>query len=126
MSSVNAHRDVLHNIQQVQQILSLHSKRTLSKNLTCQYNNVQNQIQTKTKGCRLRQSSITVIESFDGMVTLLNKGKSLDYRTYEPEERPAMITDEKCINVVVDQVKLQQLAKPQYKPSPDHPWKRPL
>jgi len=125
-SPVDAHREVLHDAQQVQQVLSLHSKRTLSKNLTCQYNNVQYQIQTQTKGYRLRQSSITVIESFDGTVTLLNKGKSLDYRTYELGERPAIITDEKGINVVVDQIKQQQLAKPQYKPSPDHPWKRSL
>jgi len=70
--------------------------------------------------------TITVIESFDGTVTLLNKGKPLDYRTYQPDEQPAIITDEKGINVVVDQVKRQQLAKPQYKPSPDHPWKRSL
>lgn len=125
-SPVDAHRQVLHDAQQVQQILSIHNKRTLSKNLTCQYNNVQYQIQTKTKGYRLRKSTITVIESFDGTVTLLNKGKPLDYRTYQPDEQPAIITDEKGINVVVDQVKRQQLAKPQYKPSPDHPWKRSL
>jgi len=125
-SPVDAHRDVLHDTQQAQQILSLHSKRKLSKNLTCQYNNVQYQIQTQTKGYRLRQSTITVIESFDGTITLLNKGKSLDYRTYELGEQPAIITDEKGINVVVDQIKLQQLTKPQHKPSPDHPWKRSL
>jgi len=125
-SPIDAHRDVLHNTQQVQQILSLHSKRKLSKNLTCQYNNVQYQIQTQTKGYRLRQATITVIESFDGTITLLYKGKSLDYRTHELGEQPAIITDEKGINVVVDQIKLQQLAKPQHKPSPDHPWKRSL
>jgi len=125
-SSADAHRQVLHDAQQVQQILSIHNKRTLSKNLTCQYNNVQYQIQTKTKGYRLRKSTITVIESFDGTVTLLHKGKSLDYRTYQPDEQPATITDEKGINVVVDQVKRRQLAKPQHKPSPDHPWKRSL
>lgn len=123
-SPVDAHRDVLHDAPQVQQILSLHSKRTLSKNLTCQYNSVQYQIQTRTKGYRLRHSTVTVIESFDGEVTLLNKGKALAYRTYQLDEKPAVITDEKGINVVVDQIKLQQLAKPKYKPSPDHPWKK--
>ena len=125
-SPVDAHRPVLHDAEQVQQILSIHTKRTLSKNLTCQYNNVQYQIQTKTKGYRLRKSTITVVESFNGTVTLLHKGKSLDYRTYQADEQPAIITDEKGINVVVDQVKRQQLAKPQYKPSPDHPWKMSL
>lgn len=123
-SPLEAHREVLHDAQQVQQILSLHSKRVLSKNLTCQYKNVQYQIQTETRGYRLRHTSITVIESFSGEITLLNKGKALEYRTYQLDEQPAVIVDEKGINAIVDQTKLQQLAKPKYKPSPDHPWKR--
>ena len=123
-SPVDAHRDVLHDAQQVQQILSIHSKRTLSKNLTCQYNNVQYQIQTRTKGYRLRYSTITVVESFKGKITLLCEGKALAYRTYQLDEKPAVVTDEKGINVAVDQAKLQQCAKPKYKPAPDHPWKK--
>ena len=125
-SSVDAHREVLHDTQQVQQILSLHSKRTLSKNLTCQYNNVQYQIQSKTKGYRLRYTPVTVIESFEGEITLLNEGKVLSYRTYQLDEQPAIIADEKGINVAVDNAKSQQIAKPKYKPSPDHPWKKGL
>lgn len=123
-SPLDAHREVLHDAQQVQQILSLHSKRVRSKNLTCQYKNVQYQIQTKIRGYRLRHTSITVIESFSGEVTLLNKGKVLEYRTYQLDEQPAVIVDEKGINAIVDQTKLQQIAKPKYKPGPDHPWKR--
>ena len=123
-SLVDAHREVLHDTQQVQQILSIHSKRTLSKNLTCQYNNVQYQIQTKSKGYRLRYTAITVVESFEGEITLLNEGKTLSYHTYQLNEQPAVITDEKGINVAVDKAKLQQIAKPKYKPSPDHPWKK--
>lgn len=123
-SPLDAHREVLHDAQQVQQILSLHSKRVLSKNLTCQYKNVQYQIQTETRGYRLRHTSITVIESFSGEITLLNKGKALKYRTYQLDEQPTVIVDEKGINAIVDQTKLQQFAKPKYKPSPDHPWKR--
>ncbi len=123
-SPLDAHREVLHDAQQVQQILSLHSKRVLSKNLTCQYKNVQYQIQTETKGYRLRHTSVTVIESFGGVITLLSKGKSLEYRTYQLDEQPAVIVDEKGINAIVEQTKIQQLAKPKYKPSPDHPWKR--
>ncbi len=123
-SPLDAHREVLHDAQQVQQILSLHSKRVLSKNLTCQYKNVQYQIQTETKGYRLRHTSVTVIESFGGVITLLSKGKALEYRTYQLDEQPAVIVDEKGINAIVEQTKIQQLAKPKYKPSPDHPWKR--
>lgn len=123
-SAVNAHRKVRHDETQIKQILALHSKRTLSKNLTCQYNNVQYQIQTKTTGYRLRHAAITVVESFDGSVTLLHKGKPLDYCTFDLDEKPAQITDEKGIDLVVEQAIARQRAKPKYKPKPDHPWKK--
>jgi len=87
---------------------------------------VQYQIQTKTKGYRLQYTAITVIESFSGNVTLLNEGKTLPYNTYQLDEKPAVVTDEKGINVAVDNAKSQQIAKPKYKPSPDHPWKKGL
>jgi len=50
----------------------------------------------------------------------------LSYRTYQLDEQPAIITDEKGINVAVDNAKPQQITKPKYKPSPDHPWKKGL
>jgi len=123
-SPEDAHRKRLHSKTELKQILSLHHHRILSKNLTCQYNNVQYQIQTKTKGYRLRKAQVTVCESFNGEITLLHKGKVLTYCTLVLGEKPASITDEKGIDDVVNQVLRQQLQRPQYKPKPDHPWKR--
>lgn len=79
--SEDAHRAVLHSPVEIAQILSIHHLRSLSKNLTCQFNNTQYQIQTKTKGYRLRQGKVTLCESFSGELTILHKGETLDYRT---------------------------------------------
>ena len=54
----DAHRAVLHSPQEITQILSIHHLRTLSKNLTCQFNHIQYQIQTKTKGIRPKLTGI--------------------------------------------------------------------
>lgn len=123
-SPEDAHRKNLHNETELKQILSLHHHRILSKNLTCQYNNVQYQIQTKTKGYRFRSAQVTVCESFNGEITLLHKGKPLAYRPFVLGEKPASITDEKGIDDVLNHVMRQQLQRPQYKPKPDHPWKK--
>lgn len=61
-SAVDAHRPVLHDKKEMELILSLHHKRKLSKNLTCQYNNLEYQIQTKQTGYRLRYLSVTPLQ----------------------------------------------------------------
>ena len=120
----DAHRAVLHSPQERAQILSIHHVRTLSKNLTCQFNNSQYQIQTKTKGYRLRQSKVTLCEAFDGQITLLSKGQILDYRTLGKGEKPILVTDEKTIHHAVEQAKQKQQLRQNWKPAVDHPWKK--
>lgn len=120
----DAHRTVLHNPVETAQILSIHHQRTLSKNLTCQFNNTQYQIQTKTKGYRLRRSKVTLCETFDGQVTLLSKGQILNYRTLEKGEKPIPVSDEKTISHVVEQAKQKQQQRQNWKPAVDHPWKK--
>jgi len=63
-SDVDAHRPVLHNQQEVDLILSIHSNRKLSKNLTLQYNNILYQVKIKGIGYAMRGASVTVCEDF--------------------------------------------------------------
>jgi len=56
---------------------------------------------------------ITVCEAFDGSVTLLYKGKTLQYTTFK--------RGEKSINQAVDQALKKQSQRINYKPKPDHP-----
>jgi len=123
-SPADAHRKLLHNATEVKQILSIHHQRKLTKNLSCQLNNVEYQIITKTKGYRLRQSHVTLCEDFNARITILQKGKVLAYRTLRKGEAPIPIVDEKTIHHTIEQAKQKQKQQPSYKPAVDHPWKR--
>ena len=123
-SPIDAHRKILHSDTEVKQILSIHYQRKLTKNLSCQLNNVEYQIMTKTKGYRLRQSYVTLCKEFNGTLTILQNGRLLEYRTLNQGEAPIPIVDEKTIHHTIDQAKLKQAEYKSCKPKVDHPWKR--
>lgn len=122
----NAHRPVLHTCDELALIFSLHYPRKLSKNLTCQFQNRQYQLQGYGNGYRLRGASVTVCQSFTGEVRLVHQGKPLVYRTLQEGQAPIPIDDEKTLSARIDQIKQQQQQKRRYKPAIDHPWKRSL
>ena len=120
----DAHRRVLHDAASLDLILSLHSTGKLSRNLTLRYQNREYQILNQGKGYRLRSSPVTVCEGFDGHVTLLCQGKTLDYRVLAESQAPVPLDDEKSLHRTVDSAHALQRQRPKYKPSPDHPWNR--
>ncbi len=120
----DAHRRVLHDAASVDLILSHHSIRKLSRNLTLRYRNREYQVLNQGKGYRLRSSPVTVCEAFDGHVTLLCQGKTLDYRILAEGQAPIPLDDEKSLHRTVDTARVLQRKRPKYKPSPDHPWNR--
>lgn len=122
-SSEDAHRALLHEAGELALILSLHHRRTLSKNLTLQCHNRLYQIQNQGAGYRLRHSAVTVCEGFDGTVTLLHQGQPLDYTCWTRGEAPPL-ADEKEIDAVVESAKTEQALRKPWKPAPDHPWKQ--
>lgn len=116
----DAHRDVLHSEQELDQIFSLHHPRKLSKNLTVQFQNREYQIQVKGQGYGLRGAQVTVCEPFEGPVTILREGKVLAWRLLAAGEPPIPLDDEKSVHERVERAQ----AKPAWKPTPDHPWNR--
>ncbi len=122
-STTDAHRPVLHSTEELDLILSIHHRRKLSKNLTCQFNNRQYQITGHGKGYRLRGSHVTLCQAFDGRMTILSKGQALPFRILAEGERPIPIEDDKSVLSRIDQIRNQQAARPAYKPAPDHPWR---
>jgi transposase len=122
-SQEDAHRSVLHSETERDLIFSLHNIRTLSKNLTIQYQNTIYQIHAKDRTRRLRFAKITVCEAFDGTITLLYQGQSLEYSIYRKAERPHPLENEKTINQRVDKTLAAQAKHPNRKPAPDHPWR---
>lgn len=121
-SPINAHRSVLHGADELALILSLHHTRTLSKNLTFQFNNQEYQLQRQGKGSSLRGAKVTVCGHFDGQVTVLYKGCPLAYQVLGRGEPPIPLDDEKSLQASVELAKNQQVARPRYRPRPDHPW----
>ena len=120
----DAHRRVLHDAASLDLILSLHSTRKLSRNLTLRYQNREYQILSQGKGYRLRSSPVTVCEDFDGRLSLLCQGKTLDYRILAEGQAPIPLDDEKSLHRTVETARVLQRKRPKYKPSPDHPWNR--
>ena len=123
-SAHDTHRPVLHTPSELALILCPQHTRTLSKNLTCQFQNREYQIQTPGPGYALRKAAITVCVAFDGTITLLYQGRSLPYRILQQGEPPIPLADEKSIADVVTQARVNQRRRAQWKPAPDHPWRR--
>lgn len=116
----DAHRAILHAEEELSLVLAHHSTRQISKDLEVQYHGRIFQIQCATHGYTMRRAKLTVCESFDGAVTLLYKGRRLNYKVLNQEEKRQRRIDDKQLNRVVDKA-----IKPStpYKPKPNHPWR---
>ena len=79
---------MLHDLQELDWIFSLHTQRKLSKNLTFRYKNREYQLTGQGKGYRLRGAQVTICEAFDGSVTLLYRRRALPYRILGKGEPP--------------------------------------
>ena len=123
-SEEDAHRAVLHDAGELDLILRRHATRKLSKNLTFGYLNREYQITGQGKGYRLRGASVTVCDAFGGEVSVLCKGRPLDFRVLAEGEAPVALDDEKSVQRTVNEAKARQRAQPRYKPAADHPWNR--
>ena len=123
LSDVDAHREVLHDDNELDLILCKHISRKLSKNLTLQYRNTSYQIKTKNIGYAMRGADVTLCEDFEGNIKIFYKGRQLDYQTFKRGETPPPIVDEKNINNAVNKAITKQN---KYKPSPNHIWRTPI
>lgn len=112
-SSHDAHRPLLPS-EDLDLIFTRQEPRTLSKNLTLQYNKVVYQIQTSRPTYALRKAQVTVCEDPNGQISILFKGHPLDYTVFHQQQRQAEVVDSKSIDT--------KLNKP-YKPAKDHPWR---
>ena len=69
---------------------------------------------------------MTVCKAFDGSVTVLRDGRELPVRLLAEGEEAVPVEDEKTVRRRVDRAKAEQRSRPDYKPAPDHPWRRPF
>jgi hypothetical protein len=116
-SSVNAHR-LLTPKDDLARILTWQETRTLSKNLTLQFEKVVYQIQTHRPSYALRNAQVIVCVNAQEDITILYKGKALPYSIYKQQTKQAEIVSTKQLNQVLQEKRLPP------KPAPDHPWRR--
>mgnify|MGYP000369981684 CR=1 FL=1 len=101
-SKVDMHRKVSAGLD-LSKILCIKETRVLSKNLTCQYQDMIYQIKTKRSAYALRKMVVTIRERYNGSVTICdNRGKLLEFSTMKKIHRPKEISSKELNQLVSD------------------------
>lgn len=116
-SDHDAHRPLLAK-DDLDLILSHQETRTLTKNLTLQYDQGFYQIHTERPSYALSKASVTVCQSASGDVRILYQGKPLAFTLFQKQERQAVEVTSKTIDA---ELHAQHMTRT---PAPNHPWKR--
>ena len=98
---------------ELRRILSKHYPRSLSNQLSCQFNSTLLQAHTATSGASLRGAEVTVLEHFDHSFELLWRNLSLPFSTLS-----------KVRGAPPQQTRKEVLAKSRpVRPAANHPWR---
>jgi len=93
----SAHRP-LQAHENLDRVLALCERRTLSKNLTLSYNKVIYQIETKRAAYTMRSAQVEVRETSNGAITIEYKGRPLAFSIYrEQEQQQARVVQAKLL-----------------------------
>ena len=118
LSQHDAHRP-LTTQDDLAHILTWQEHRTLSKNLTIQFEKVVYQIQTERPTYAMRNAAITVCKDASGNISLLYKHKPLPYTTFRKQAKQAEVIETKDLDAAV--TLHQRVTQP---PAPDHIWRQ--
>jgi transposase len=121
-SSESAHRP-LSKAEDLERVLTLCERRTLSKNLTLSYNNMIYQIKTKRPAYTMRGAHVEVRENSNGEITIEYKQRPLEYTIYqEQEQQQGKVIESKLLQPAA----ARAAARPKQKRKPvpmTHPWR---
>ena len=112
-SKENVHRKTAPE-HSLDEILTNHETRKLSKNLTFQYANTIYQIKTDKDGRSLRNAQVNIIGSKEKGIKIKYREQELNYSTHIEEEKQGEVSNGKD---------LDQLIKRRKKPSKHHAWR---
>jgi transposase len=115
-SRVDAHRP-LNPKEDLAQLLTWQETRSLSKNLTLQFQNTVYQIQTDRPTYALRNAQVTVCVTANDEVSIRYKDQALSYSLYQPQTTQAQVVLAKDLDLTLSQ-------HPPTQPAPDHPWRK--
>src|SRR5664280_1927291 len=109
IDSRNMHRTLLPH-EDLNEIFSWQDNRTLSKNLTLQYDKVLYLIKDSIENRSLARHKVTVFEYFDGTVKIKCNNRELSYRTYDKIKKidQGQIVSNKRLGAVLSFIKEKQ------------------
>ena len=117
-SDVDAHRPLTAK-DDLARILTWQEPRTISKNLTVQFETMVYQIQTERPTYTMRNAAVTVCVDAKQNITLLYKGRSLPYNVFHKQTKQSEVVLAKDLNKTI---KTKSAPVP-HKPAADHPWR---
>ena len=121
-SAESAHRPLAKG-EDLERVLTLCERRTLSKNLTLSYNNVIYQIKSKRAAYTMRGAHVEIREKSNGEITIEYKQRPLEYTIYcEQEQQQAKVVEAKLLQPAA----ARAAARPKQKRGPvpmTHPWR---
>jgi len=119
----SAHR-ALGKGEDLERVLTLCERRTLSKNLTLSYNSVIYQIKTKRSAYTMRQAHVEVREKHTGEITIEYKQRPLEYTIYQKlEQQQGKVIESKLLQPAA----ARAAARPKQERGPvpqSHPWRQ--
>jgi len=115
-SSVDAHRPLTAK-EDLAHILTWQEPRTLSKNLTLQFQKTVYQIQTERPSYALRNAQVTVCRNAQENIIILYNAKPLPFTIYNQQAKQAEVVSAKQLDHALQEKRLSP------KPAPDHPWR---
>ena len=115
-----AHRPLLPS-DDLERIFTLQTTRTVSKNLTFQYDKVVYQLQAPKDSFAFRGAKVLVSEDAQGAITLRYQGRPLTYTVFQPQARQGDVVSSKQIDQAVAEAAVKHTPT---KPAADHPWRR--
>jgi len=100
-------------------ILCRKAFRTLSKNLTFQYQKTIYQIHVNRPSYAMRNAKVVVFENAKGEIKVLYQNKSIPFEVYYQQDKQAEVVPSKSIDY-----ELRNASKA-HTPALDHPWRKP-
>jgi transposase len=115
----DAHRPLLAS-QQLAHVFTLQTPRTVTQNLTLQYNKQVYQLVAPPGTRAFRGAQVVVAEDAQGQITLAYQGRQLAYTLYQQQTRQADVVPSKQIDTAVEAAQRKPAVTI---PAANHPWR---
>jgi transposase len=126
--AVDAHIAYTGSAEELANILSVQTAKTLSKNLSFQHECNLIQVKISGTGLAMRGAKVTLHDHFDGTRVLRWRNRKYTYTALTKEQRKTAEADGKSINTRVEEALAKRCTKNSkgHKPAAGHPWRKML